>query len=103
MKSKDQALLEEAYKQINEEQEERNFEFYTGSNKDIMFFEDFDGPNLQRKMDLEGKHFKTVYLVSKEDAFQANYKVPSSVEYLVFYKKEDFPFVEKSRHALIPV
>jgi hypothetical protein len=98
MKSKDQQLLEEAYKAINESPEQ-DFSYYSGPTEDIMFLDDMnDCSNLKRKME-EGKSFKTAYVAKREDAANFGYPSEAGHDYYVFYTpQEDF-----ARPALIPV
>lgn len=97
MKSKDQILLEEAYKTINESPEQ-NFSYYSGPAEDVMLIDNLDVPNLKRKMTQEGKMFKTVYIASREDAVNYNYPDEQGHDYYVFYEAQDF-----TKPALIPV
>ena len=97
MKTKDQLLLEEAYKAINESSEQ-DFSYYSGPSEDVMFLDDMDGvSNLKRKME-EGKAFKTAYVATREAAAGYGYKPEPGHEYYVFYTPQDF-----TRPALIPV
>ena len=99
MKSKDQQLLEEAYKKtiVNEEHSDQEFSYYSGPAEDVMFLDDMDPSNLKRKME-EGKTFKTAYVAKREDAATFGYKPEPGHEYYVFYTPQDF-----THPALIPV
>jgi hypothetical protein len=97
MKSKDQQLLEEAYTKINES-EEQNFSYYSGPSEDIVFLDDLDIDNLKRKVTQEGKHFKTAYVATREQAVNYGYPAEPGHEYYVFYDQQDF-----TAPALIPV
>jgi len=98
MKSKDQQLLEEAYRTINESPEQE-FSYYSGPVEDIIFLDDMvDGSNLKRKVQ-EGKRFKTAYVANRKDAVNYGYPDEAGHDYYVFYTpQEDF-----ARPALIPV
>ena len=97
MKSKDQTLLEEAYKSINESPEQ-DFSYYSGPAEDIIFLDDMqDASNLKRKVE-EGKKFKTAFVAHKADAVNYGYPDQSGFKFYVFYTPQDF-----ARPALIPV
>jgi len=97
MKSKDQQLLEEAYSKINEE-ENQNFSYYSGPSEDVMFLADLNVDELKRKVEQEGKQFKTAYVAYKKDAVNYGYPDEPGHEYYVFYDKQDFV-----QSALIPI
>lgn len=89
MKSKDQHLLEEAYKSVNEN-EEQNFSYYSGPAEDVMFLDDLNVDNLKRKVTQEGKHFKTVFIATRKDAVNYGYPDEPGHEFYVFYDQQDF-------------
>jgi len=68
--SKDQQLLEEAYKSINEN-EKQNFSYYSGPAEDVMFLDDLDVDNFKRKVTQEGKHLPSQRIADDLEAAHA--------------------------------
>jgi hypothetical protein len=97
MKLQFDQLFNEAYEKLDVTSD-REFRYYTGPERDIMFVDDMDVSNLKRMMD-EGKMFKTVYLARREDAVKkGDYPDVSGIMYYVFYTAQDF-----AQPALIPI
>jgi hypothetical protein len=95
MKSQFDQLFTEAYEKLDVTSDQE-FSYYTGPERDIMFVDDIDVPNLKRMMG-EGKMFKTVYLANRENAVNYGYPDVSGNKYYVFYTPQDF-----TQPALIP-
>lgn len=102
MKSKDQALLEEAYKQINEEQD---YSVYSGDPQYFIWIDDIEGQigKLRNAVEKGGMNFKTAHGAYQNDAANYGYPFPKtdrheSQKLVIFYEPQDF-----TRPALIPV